>query len=397
MSNGIQIHLDLDLESLQDKLLKDYISRSSGLSSSAVATPVMNNSLWLSPSRVSVHETLSKLRKFMNRGEVLLTPNIMTFDQFASNLLQQSRLSIFPVAPFEQRLILRNIVNRLSNEERLNALKPVARNAGFLDYLARLVADLKRDKLWPDYLLEKLGNTNVEQGYRELVLIYEQYQHRLIESERYDFQGQFWSAGELLQRNQRGKYGEVKYVYLEGYHDFTQSQIEIIMELSKWVKQIHIALPDYTTRNEEALFLRVRHTVESLQRAATDAGVNAEIIKNEKQNSSKATTGLQHVRDHLFSTTEALPYKKQTEITFVNVMGTEHEYSAIVTEIKQRLHAGVKPKQIIVVYRAEQPEMKKFCKYALQAGLPTKLPTERTNHTFHRLSRNQSSHFIRTQ
>src|SRR5262249_8589352 len=113
------------------------------------------SALWLSPN----HRAAAAIRQQALRGNLAgcLSPNVLTFDQFARRLLEAADRRIRPISSLVQRQILRDLVDKALADEKLAYFAPIASSAGFLDLLVHYVRQLKRLEIWPEELAAAHG------------------------------------------------------------------------------------------------------------------------------------------------------------------------------------------------------------------------------------------------
>src|SRR5262249_2398912 len=130
------------------------------------------------------------------------------------------------------------------------------------------LAELKRSGVRPDQLAHVVGqrfagrldDAGLGLKARQCLLIYSEYQERLIRHNLYDLEGRFWYARDLLGQGPRRPFENVRAVFVDGFTDFTRVQHEILAAFAANVDEVWIALPDEPRDDRAELFSRPRHT-----------------------------------------------------------------------------------------------------------------------------------------
>src|SRR4051812_30254391 len=104
--------------------------------------------LWLAPTHLVCEQVRRQLRE--PQTNVLLAPQVMTFDGFADRILQYTTEVMRSVPPVMQRIVLRQIIDDQLSAGRIDYFAGIARTAGFLDVVLGLIAELKREEAWPE-------------------------------------------------------------------------------------------------------------------------------------------------------------------------------------------------------------------------------------------------------
>ena len=98
----------------------------------------LGTALWLAPN---LRETFQICQRLSQRlGGVLVEPQVLTFEDFAKQILERTAQPVTPLAPGQQRTLLRNIVRRLRDAAELRHFAPIADSAGFLDLVQSFIA-----------------------------------------------------------------------------------------------------------------------------------------------------------------------------------------------------------------------------------------------------------------
>ncbi len=341
------------------------------------------NALWLVPAREAVRPVVDRL---LEEGpEAVFSPRVMTFDGFAESILEALAAHITPVSPALQRSLLREIANRLVREGRLRHFQPIAGTSGFLDLVESFIADLKRDEIWPEVFLERL----VEAGLagprdRELVDVYEAYQSALLRGSLFDNEGRFWSARQALSMHGWDFLGRLDLVVVDGFSDFTATQIDLLTDFARHARETWVSLPlpaeaaDANTAGEIDRVDGLRGDLfgiptETLARLRSRGEVRVETAGG-----THPVRAIDHVARHLFGDFRGTPASKDCAGVEVHaVAGAAAELKTCVVGVKRWLLEGVSPSEIVVVSR-DSDASERLMKHFADAGVPTVVPASRT-------------------
>jgi ATP-dependent helicase/DNAse subunit B len=227
--------------------------RAASSGSGSLGPDSLGTGLWLAPNHHAVEEVRQRIADDLPRG--CLLPGCYTFAQFADKILAESDLPIRPIDHLLKRQILKQVIEEALNANRLEHFAPIAASDGFLVWLDELISDLKRQEIWPEDFQRVIdpassgkGSSNkrvkVRPKDRELCLLYTAYQEMLTRHHCYDAEGRFWSARELLRSDSWSAIGELRVVVVDGFTDFTVTQLEILEILARHVDELWISLPD---------------------------------------------------------------------------------------------------------------------------------------------------------
>jgi ATP-dependent helicase/nuclease subunit B len=339
------------------------------------------NALWLAPTREAVRAVTDRLAEL---GEVVFAPRVMTFDGFAEWILETLAGHITPVSPALRRALLREIVDRLVREGKLRLFRSIAATTGFLDLVEAFIADLKRDEVWPEVYLQKLGQARlVGPRDHELAEIYTAYQAALQRGSLFDNEGRFWSARQALALRGMDFLGQLDLVVVDGFTDFTATQHAQLADFASVAGEMWVSLPlppeAANERGENAawttnglrgdLFAIPNETLNRLRGSAT---VYIDVART-----VHPVGAIDHVVRNLFGDVRATPLSSDgAGLEFHAVAGAAAEMKGCVTGVKRWLLAGVPPSEIVVVCRAADSGARLMEQFA-DAGVPVAGGTRR--------------------
>jgi len=178
---------------------------------------------------------------------VVVSPQIMTFASLAGRVLLAAGVQAPVQSAFRRQLMLRRIVNDLHQAGELTALGGVADTPGLIVTLDRAIGELKRAAVEPDALGEALGETARGKG-GDLVAIYRRYQEHLHAARLYDVEGRMWLVRDVLSGVAPAAGGKafdpaVPAIVVDGFTDFTPTQLAILRLLARRGTRVVITLP----------------------------------------------------------------------------------------------------------------------------------------------------------
>ena len=94
--------------------------------------------LWLAPTRRTQQAVVERL--LSPTEPVQLTPQVLTFDVFAEQILAAAGHPATPMSSVMKRLMLRRIVAELHGTGMLSSFSSVIRTSGFLDVVSSFIA-----------------------------------------------------------------------------------------------------------------------------------------------------------------------------------------------------------------------------------------------------------------
>jgi ATP-dependent helicase/nuclease subunit B len=309
--------------------------------------------LWLSPTHRSACALRNMLFEKTPRASFAL--NVMTFKAFAEQILKFSGRKIAPLSPVAKRALLRNIITEYCQTKRLTYFAPIAHTSGFLDLVASYISELKRDEVWPEEFQQACRSRGETDKDRELTLIYQKYQDRLLEQERYDDEGRFWSAREALANGCRRPFEQLSLVVVDGFADFTFTQYEILAHLAGFSERMLFSLQSESPLRRNDLFAKTesaRKRVEETVGLATNSKVKIVSLHNTDDSREQRDSAFVHIAGHLFDNPREITLSTQTDgIEIVAATGRFGEVLAIAERVKRLLLSKVPAEEIVIAVR----------------------------------------------
>ena len=307
----------------------------------------LGTTLWLAPNLRETFEISQRLTALV--GGVLVEPQVLTFEDFAEQILERTAQPVTPLSPGQQRTLLRNVIRRLRDAGDLRHFAPIADSAGFLDLVQSFIAELKRAETWPEDLARAFEGRGASARDRELTRIYTEYQAVLQRQRWFDSEGRFWWARESLRDKAWDAFPCLELVIVDGFDDFNQIQYEILGQLASRAGRLLLSLPGEVGERRSDLFAKSRRVPEQLARHARviDWQAPGNVLRAEPR-----PAGLRKIAQDLFGNVRETPREGDTRgLEIVAVPGQRGEVLWLASKIKQLLLAGEDPGEIVVVFR----------------------------------------------
>lgn len=291
-------------------------------------------------------------RQIVAEGRVpaLFDARIMTFPLLAQALLTANRVPAAEIGPMPQRLILRQVVQELASAGDLPYLQEVQSFTGFTEALCQLIGELKRAAVDPARFEDAIRAARLDdQRSGEVAAIYAAYQKALVELGVFDTEGLFWWARDILRDGRRRPFEELREIVVDGFWDFTTTQLDVLELLIDGVETATITLSYDNAPEVAELFEFTGHTLKRLRKTFPDATREG---RAQRQPPAKP---LEHLGMRLFrrgpEEAESLPDVDQS-IDLIEAPGRRREVEEIAREIKTLVLSGeAQPSEIAVVFR----------------------------------------------
>lgn len=353
--------------------------------------------LWLTPTRRVQRTVLQRIVSTAN--QTFFSPNVLTFDLFAEKILEGSGEPAMPMSPVMKRLMLRRIVAGLVKRGELLYFKSICETTGFLDVVSSFIGELKREEIWPEHFLKACANRTAAFARRdqELGMIYDEYQRQLTTQKWYDNEGRFWLARNALSEGAQAPFERVKFLAVDGFADFTQTQYEILGLLSKWIDHVVVSLPVEHPLQRPDLFAKPQAAISRIREYLPEGSgfqierlktsVDATVKTAEQCPRSEWSAGIRVVADRLFTNPRFNEVSETADgLDLIAAVGQTGEWEVIAHRIKQLL-AGevtspskkstssesaqrVRPQDITIGLRSISDDGPRLRDYLTSAGLP---------------------------
>ncbi len=327
----------------------------------------VGRALWLAPT----HHAAALIRGSLPNETLpaCFRPQVFTFTGFAERILRDCPADISPIAPLQQRLLLRRIVEDFHRAGNLPHFGPVAETSGFLDQISSLISELKRGEIWPDAFEEAVQTDRPRD--RELAAIYREYQDHLHQTNLYDSEGRFWSARDQLSQDHWGDFADLQLVVVDGFTDFTHTQFEILQLIADRTETVIVTLPWEEPLYRQDLFAKSAAVLEQL---GTKVTVD---LKSQELSGDQQPVAMRRIAETLFrNPREVTPAAASDGVEILAMTGQRGELRAIAREVKQFLIAGVSPTDIVVAFRSPDEYGDLVNEMFTDAGIPFANPVQ---------------------
>ncbi len=309
----------------------------------------LGTTLWLAPNRRDTEEIG---RRLVARHEgVLFAPRVLTFADFANQILDRAASQVVPLSTGQQRTLLRRIIERRRSAGDFTHFGPIAGSTGFLDLVQSFIAELKRAETWPEVFREACAARGASRRDRELALVYEEYQRELLNRRWFDAEGRFWWAREKLRQGEWGAFGSLDLVVVDGFDDFNQTQYEILGLLSDRAQRMVLSLPMESPLVRGDLFAKTLFVKQELARHAELKPAASDSV-NPVASEVATPAAFRQIARHLFGNPRTVPVQSDSQgVEIVAVAGQRGEVRWLAARIKRLLLDNVPASDIVVVLR----------------------------------------------
>jgi ATP-dependent helicase/nuclease subunit B len=310
-------------------------------------------------------------RRLVGAGHLpgLLDARILTFPDLAQLLLDANHANVARISPLQERLLMRQVVDELCAEGRLRALRPMCAFPGFIDVLRQDVQEIKRTALRPEQfarLLERAGARSAST--REFAGVYARYQQHLQERELYDDAGRFWAARDVLRDGRRRPFEDLRVILVDGFDDFTTTQLQVLDELGSSVERLVISLClEQDAQRRPELFSRPGRTLERIREELGE-------IPQRWLEAAEADHPLAAMGRRLFVEGAAPGLREGSEaVEVIEASSQRMEVRQILARIKRLLQSGVAARRIAIIARDPAGYRRALSEIAAELGVPLDL------------------------
>jgi ATP-dependent helicase/DNAse subunit B len=298
-------------------------------------------------------------------GAGLVDPRIYTFPQLAELVLNANHECATAIRRTTQTLLLRDAIDRLAAGGHLGDLADSAGLPGFARALAELIADLKRAAVEPRDFCRALPDAGLtEPRHRGLAGLYCAYQWLLICLRYFDDEGLFWWARAVLGSGRRRPLERVRLMLVDGFADFTTTQLQMLRLLAAEVPETLIAL-DYSPEDDrEGLAPWFQDTLQRLT-------AHLEGLVVEHLASSAGGGPLAHLRSRLFAPGHVPPADAKRTVHVLRCPSPTWEVREVLGRAKTLLATGrARPGDVAIVCRDPAERARDIESVAGRLGVP---------------------------
>ncbi|WP_077368086.1 PD-(D/E)XK nuclease family protein [Anaerosalibacter sp. Marseille-P3206] len=266
--------------------------------------------------------------KMIEDNRVVLDANLFTFDNIVNNLLERELYTTIGAEVRES--IVEKILGELDDEGKINHYKNVSQMEGFINSVCYIIGEIKRSLITPEEFKERIPDTPF---YREIALVYEEYQGFLKANKLIDVEEAFFLGLEIL-RKKDGYFSDLEFVIIDDFFDFRPQEIELLKEIIKYPIDVYINIP----YKRETEFSTVVNTLKLLK----EMGFEVEEIDKKDKNIFEC------IGDKLFCE-EVSPLPKSDKIKMISAANKYLELKRISQAIKALYNDGVELKDMAIV------------------------------------------------
>ncbi len=265
-------------------------------------------------------ELLRQYRKqFIDRVQHAFEINLFTFDDIVTKVVEDDYIHVIDNPT--KNLILREVLNSLSEEGVLDYYKDFTDMTGFINSLNDIIGDIKRSLVYPE---DYTSSCPKKPFYQEIGLIYSAYENKLAELNVSDREGSYFKAVELIKSKNFLK--DVKTIIIDEFYNFRPIELAILDQLIKSDIDIIINMPFLS----ESKSIILEETLDLLK----DLGFEIEYLEDSTRNT------FEDLGRYLFSGKEDL-FEVNENIKIINGATPYLELRKIFEEIKKYNKEGV--------------------------------------------------------
>ncbi len=281
-----------------------------------------------------------------SQSHSLLGPRVMTFDRLIGQILAAADQSPRVIGAYQRHLLLGRLIRDRRDRGELPAIRAVADAPGVVAAVDHSIAELKRAAVEPEQLSTLVPPSPDKR--RDLADLYADYQAHLNETGIYDAEGLAWLARDVLAAEANtapdamGLAG-VNWLLLDGFTDFTPTQLEILSLLAGGVAKTVLTLPLDERDARERLWHWTARTADRIRRAMGDRLTEIDLPGDDA-----SPTLLGRV---VFDPDASLPNLPEGPAV-IAAPGPDAEVEEVARRVKRRLLDGAAPGRIAVLARS---------------------------------------------
>lgn len=291
--------------------------------------------------------------------------HVLTFDRLVATCLDTAGEAYTQLSDPVQYRLLRTVIDQLP----LQHYAPLTAKPGFIQVSQRLITELKAALVTPDAFTESLTQIDAPPRLRELADIYTSYQQQMRQQGWADRVGLHWLAVEALRERALDACRDWPLLIVDGFDDFTPSQLALLQLLADRVQRCIVTLPQaanvtYPRYQKTAVDVTAALGISGSPLPATDSA--------DLTNTAHPT--LRHLARQLFAPPAAEAIANDGAITLHEVADRAAEARTALRWLKQRIvWDGVSVDQVALLARDITPYRPFIQQIAAEFGLPIRL------------------------
>lgn len=227
--------------------------------------------------------------------DALLDPRIMTFQHLAESVLVANHSTHRQMSALQQQLLVAGLLAELKDHPDLKHLQPTYDKPGTAAAMCAVLEEIKHAGISSaDFrgLVDQHCPDN--EANAPVAAVFATYQKRLQQLELYDAPGLFWHAVELLQGGKRQPLEDLELLLLDGFQQFTATQMGMIAAVASFVQHIEIRL--WRDKDRPQMTPHVEATLHQIKAALPKAEMREDDSAPEAEDSN-----LGYLRQHVFA------------------------------------------------------------------------------------------------
>jgi len=293
--------------------------------------------------------------KFLEKVEHTFNINLFTFDNIVDRLLK-GRHYIY-IDDETKEGLLSKAVSNLRKQGLISYYEEISHKRGFIRAVSSIIGQIKRSLVSPEDYLRKCPEVLF---YKEIGLIYEEYEKSLKEFGLLDREGSYIKSLEIL-REDNNLFDGLDFVIIDYFSNFRPQEVELIKELAKANCSIYINMPF----NRDENFNLFNTTLDLLD----DLGFT--IVKEKEENKNY----FEELANILFTESEKkLDYNSNIHV--IKASSTYLEIKKICEEIKRLYSKGIKLQDMAIVLTNTVRYKERLFQVFEEEGIPLTLSKE---------------------
>ncbi len=284
--------------------------------------------------------------------------SVCEFTGFAEDLIAVEGRRPRRMESLDRLLLMEGCLAEMAAERAADDGGPDPAAPGWPRHLLEVVTQLKQAAIEPGEFQKRVAGLKVPGHFDALVAgAYARYQAALHASGAYDVPGLYWEARDLCEKGTPRILAGVELVVLDGFDDFTPSQMRLIAALAPRVPKLVIGLNHDMDPDRMDLFEVPRSAYERLREKLRDAGL--ETLGAHALQSAPAETWSQFAAAKLVPRTRISVEDRdrtlaglEDNVRLISCLDSQHELETVARAVKRHiLEEGVAPGRIAVAFR----------------------------------------------
>lgn len=279
-----------------------------------------------------------------------LRTGVFSFSRFTWHVMNEIAFETKDsVSEHSQILLLFQIMQRLHEEGQLQYFKDSANELDFSKKVLDMIKELNRYHISPDTLSEvDYTHPSTREKMQDVILIYREWQRRVTSLNIEDFNIN-QQLIDVLERYEHLTTLNDATIYIDGFHNFTEGEMALIVALSKRVKQVTILLLHVDISAQPELFRKTDFVINRIRDLA-DGNIRVQVIDDESHRAKKA--GLQQVEQQLLYPNQKQHITNYDGVSFIHAQNVNQEMTEVARQIENlTYHNGANYSEIAVLYR----------------------------------------------